>query len=75
MEWSSEICSNTPTVNFLSNQTANKMISCTSVGLIEARVVGARTGAGDVIVVLDAHCECVRSFPKGILCSVLFVPR
>jgi hypothetical protein len=32
------------------------------VGLVEARVVGARAGEGDVIVVLDAHCECVRFF-------------
>ena len=29
------------------------------VGLVEARVVGARAGQGDVIIVLDAHCECV----------------
>lgn len=53
----------------------NKTILSTSVGLIEARVVGARTGAGDVIVVLDAHCECVRSLLEGILGSVLLLPR
>jgi len=29
------------------------------VGLIEARTMGAQKSAGDVIVVLDAHCECV----------------
>jgi hypothetical protein len=29
------------------------------VGLVEARVVGARAAGGDVVVVLDAHCECV----------------
>ena len=28
-------------------------------GLVEARVVGARAAEGDVIVILDAHCECV----------------
>lgn len=34
-------------------------------GLVEARVVGARAGEGDVIVILDAHCECVSSmFPS-----------
>ena len=37
-----------------------------SVGLVEARVVGARAGEGDVIVILDAHCECV-SFLFGFL--------
>jgi polypeptide N-acetylgalactosaminyltransferase len=31
------------------------------VGLVEARVIGARAAEGDVIVILDAHCECVRS--------------
>jgi hypothetical protein len=35
------------------------MISFSRVGLVEARVVGARAAAGDVIVILDAHCECV----------------
>lgn len=29
------------------------------VGLIEARTVGAQKSIGDVIVILDAHCECV----------------
>jgi polypeptide N-acetylgalactosaminyltransferase len=29
------------------------------VGLIEARTLGAQKSTGDVIVVLDAHCECV----------------
>ena len=36
------------------------MILFIRVGLVEARVIGARVAAGDVIVVLDAHCECVR---------------
>ena len=30
------------------------------VGLIEARTLGAQKSVGDVIIVLDAHCECVR---------------
>lgn len=29
-------------------------------GLIAARTLGAQKCTGDVIVVLDAHCECVR---------------
>lgn len=29
------------------------------VGLIEARTLGAQKSTGDVIVILDAHCECV----------------
>ncbi len=29
------------------------------VGLIAARTLGAEKSAGDVIIVLDAHCECV----------------
>jgi hypothetical protein len=36
------------------------MFSFFRVGLVEARVIGARAAAGDVIVILDAHCECVR---------------
>ena len=31
------------------------------VGLIAARTLGAEKSTGDVIVVLDAHCECVCS--------------
>ncbi len=31
------------------------------VGLIAARSLGAEKSTGDVIVVLDAHCECVCS--------------
>jgi len=29
------------------------------VGLIAARTLGAEKSTGDVIVILDAHCECV----------------
>ena len=34
------------------------------VGLIEARTLGAQKSVGDVVIVLDAHCECV-SFIRG----------
>ncbi len=40
----------------------NKYILSISVGLVEARVIGARAAEGDVIVILDAHCECVREY-------------
>ena len=30
------------------------------VGLIEARTLGAQKSTADTIVILDAHCECVR---------------
>lgn len=36
------------------------------VGLIEARTIGAKKSTGDVIIILDAHCECVKA------CFVLF---
>jgi len=40
------------------------------VGLVEARVVGARAGQGDVIVVLDAHCECVTNWLPPLLTRI-----
>jgi polypeptide N-acetylgalactosaminyltransferase len=36
------------------------------VGLIEARTLGAQKSTGDVIIVLDAHCECVGSFQSFV---------
>jgi hypothetical protein len=50
-------------------QGKNKIIFFSRVGLVEARVIGARAAGGDVIVVLDAHCECVSSLSYIILIS------
>lgn len=36
------------------------------VGLIEARTIGAQKSVGDVIIILDAHCECVGASPSSI---------
>ena len=41
------------------------------VGLIAARTLGAEKCNGDVIVVLDAHCECV-CFVKEIFENMFF---
>ncbi|CAF0902806.1 unnamed protein product [Adineta steineri] len=40
------------------------------VGLVQARVVGARAAAGDVVVVLDAHCECVTNWLPPLLTRI-----
>ncbi|CAF1511272.1 unnamed protein product [Adineta ricciae] len=40
------------------------------VGLVEARVIGARAGEGDVIVILDAHCECVANWLPPLLTRI-----
>ncbi|CAF0834031.1 unnamed protein product [Didymodactylos carnosus] len=45
------------------------------VGLVEARVIGARAGAGDVIVVLDAHCECVTNWLPPLLTRIALNPK
>jgi hypothetical protein len=62
MEWSGEICTNKTTVNYLRKESSIQLLLCSRVGLVEARVVGARAAEGDVVVILDAHCECVSLF-------------
>ena len=62
MEWPRGICTHQGKVSsFGLHQTPHIYIALLlfRVGLVEARVVGARVAEGDVIVILDAHCECV----------------
>ncbi|CAF3237728.1 unnamed protein product [Rotaria socialis] len=40
------------------------------VGLIEARTIGAQKSMGDVIIVLDAHCECVINWLPPLLTRI-----
>lgn len=39
-------------------------------GLVRARVIGAEKATGDVIIVLDAHCECVTNWLPPLLTRI-----
>ncbi len=39
-------------------------------GLIRARVIGAENSVGDVVVILDAHCECVVNWLPPLLTRI-----
>jgi polypeptide N-acetylgalactosaminyltransferase len=39
-------------------------------GLVRARVIGAEHSTGDVIIVLDAHCECVINWLPPLLTRI-----
>ena len=40
------------------------------VGLVRARVIGAEKATGKVIIVLDAHCECVTNWLPPLLTRI-----
>ena len=39
-------------------------------GLVRARVIGAENAIGEVIVILDAHCECVVNWLPPLLTRI-----
>jgi polypeptide N-acetylgalactosaminyltransferase len=39
-------------------------------GLVQARQIGAQMIKGDVIVILDAHCECVANWLPPLLARI-----
>lgn len=39
-------------------------------GLVRARVIGAEKSTGEVVIVLDAHCECVTNWLPPLLTRI-----